>query len=122
MYGTVFGAALAAAAVLAALSIFAIGLFVVATVIVACVATYAWSRSVEGSRQGEGSVDDDEHRLGVRAGDDSARLTRSTRSSARALNRFDVAFFTESARGVIGAGGGASHAILGTLIITGVAT
>ena len=34
----------------------------------------------------------------------------------------DADFFTESARGVIGAGGGAAHAIVGTLVITGVAT
>ena len=27
---------------------------------------------------------------------------------SKGINRFDVAFFTESARGVIGAGGGAS--------------
>ena len=38
------------------------------------------------------------------------------------MARFDGAFFTESARGVVGAGGGAEHAIVGTLVITGVAT
>jgi phosphate transport system permease protein len=36
--------------------------------------------------------------------------------------RFDVTFFTETMRGVVGAGGGAKHAIIGTLIITGLAT
>ena len=41
---------------------------------------------------------------------------------SKGIARFDVAFFTESARNVIGAGGGASHAIVGTLVITGVAT
>ena len=41
---------------------------------------------------------------------------------SKGLARFDADFFTESARGVIGAGGGASHAIVGTLVITGVAT
>ncbi|OJX64512.1 MAG: phosphate ABC transporter, permease protein PstA [Micrococcales bacterium 73-13] len=35
--------------------------------------------------------------------------------------RFDVAFFTESMRNVVGEGGGALHAIVGTLIITGLA-
>ena len=40
----------------------------------------------------------------------------------RGTARFDGSFFTESARGVIGAGGGAQHAIVGTLVITGVAT
>jgi phosphate transport system permease protein len=39
----------------------------------------------------------------------------------RGTARFDSAFFTESARGVVGAGGGAEHAIIGTLVITGVA-
>lgn len=34
--------------------------------------------------------------------------------------RFDVAFFTETLRGVIGEGGGAAHAIIGTLIVTGI--
>jgi phosphate transport system permease protein len=42
--------------------------------------------------------------------------------ASRGAARFDVAFFTESARGVIGEGGGAAHAIVGTLVITGVAT
>ena len=40
----------------------------------------------------------------------------------RGLNRFDVAFFTETMRGVVGEGGGAYHAIVGTLIVTGLAT
>jgi phosphate transport system permease protein len=37
------------------------------------------------------------------------------------LARFDVAFFSESMRSVVGAGGGALHAITGTLLITGMA-
>ena len=41
---------------------------------------------------------------------------------ANGANRFDVAFFTQSLRGVVGAGGGALHAIVGTLEITAVAT
>jgi phosphate transport system permease protein len=40
----------------------------------------------------------------------------------RGLNRFDSTFFTETMRGVVGEGGGAYHAIVGTLIITGLAT
>ncbi len=39
----------------------------------------------------------------------------------RGAARFDGAFFTETMRGVAGAGGGAKHAIIGTLIITGLA-
>lgn len=41
---------------------------------------------------------------------------------ARGAARFDAAFFTESMRNVVGAGGGANHAIIGTLLITGLAT
>jgi phosphate transport system permease protein len=40
----------------------------------------------------------------------------------KGLARFDITFFTESARNVVGEGGGAVHAIWGTLIITGIAT
>lgn len=37
-------------------------------------------------------------------------------------SRFDLAFFSQSMRNVVGEGGGALHAIVGTLLITGVAT
>ena len=37
------------------------------------------------------------------------------------LPRFDIQFFSESQRNVVGAGGGALHAITGTLLITGMA-
>ena len=40
----------------------------------------------------------------------------------RGSNRFDWAFYTETMRGVVGEGGGAYHAIIGTLIITALAT
>jgi phosphate transport system permease protein len=41
---------------------------------------------------------------------------------SRGAARFDVDFFTLTMRNIVGAGGGARHAILGTLIITGLAT
>lgn len=41
---------------------------------------------------------------------------------ADGLRRFDPVFFTWSMRNVIGDGGGANHAITGTLIVTGIAT
>lgn len=37
-------------------------------------------------------------------------------------HRFDATFFTNSMRNVVGAGGGAVHAIIGTLWVTGIAT
>lgn len=40
----------------------------------------------------------------------------------RGLARFDVMFFTYSMRGILGEGGGAYHAIMGTLIVTGITT
>jgi phosphate transport system permease protein len=40
---------------------------------------------------------------------------------ANGLARFDVQFFTYSMRGVVGGGGGAYHAIVGTLLITAIA-
>ncbi|NLJ54539.1 MAG: phosphate ABC transporter permease PstA [Intrasporangiaceae bacterium] len=41
---------------------------------------------------------------------------------SKGLARFDAEFFTWSMRGVLGEGGGAYHAIMGTLIITGITT
>ena len=41
---------------------------------------------------------------------------------SRGLARFDVAYFNESMRGVTGAGGGAIHAVIGTVEITLAAT
>ncbi|MBX3100861.1 MAG: phosphate ABC transporter permease PstA [Salinibacterium sp.] len=38
------------------------------------------------------------------------------------LPRFDIVYFTESMRNVVGEGGGALHAIIGTLEMTGMAT
>ncbi|GAA1946566.1 phosphate ABC transporter permease PstA [Agromyces allii] len=38
------------------------------------------------------------------------------------LPRFDIQFFSESMRNVVGPGGGALHAIVGTLLVTGMAT
>ncbi len=40
---------------------------------------------------------------------------------SRGAERFDVMFFTETMRNVVGEGGGAKHAIIGTLIVTGLA-
>jgi phosphate transport system permease protein len=38
--------------------------------------------------------------------------------TAQGLSRFDLSFFNESMRNVIGAGGGALHAVIGTVLIT----
>lgn len=41
---------------------------------------------------------------------------------SKGLARFDVTFFTYSQAGIVGAGGGAFHALVGTLVVTGIAT
>ncbi len=40
----------------------------------------------------------------------------------RGWERFDSEFFSETMRSVVGSGGGGKHAIVGTLIVTGIAT
>jgi phosphate transport system permease protein len=95
--------------------------WVIVSVLVYCVAVYVVARLVEGKRAG---VD---------------RAMAAIVTSAFALvaaplvslvytvivegtNRFDGDFFSQTMRGVVGEGGGAYHAIVGTLIITGLAT
>ena len=99
---------------------FSVGLWVFLSAVVFAVATFATSRGVEGPRKA------------------TDRLVTITVSAAfllamiplvsvlwtvvgNGIARFDVAFFTESMRGVVGAGGGGLHAIQGTLIITALA-
>lgn len=41
---------------------------------------------------------------------------------SKGMGRFDLGFFSQSMRNVVGAGGGAVHAIYGTLYVTGLAT
>ena len=52
----------------------------------------------------------------------AARLGRLRHRRHRGLDRFDSQFFTEDVRNVVGAGGGGLHAIVGTLVITGLTT
>ncbi|MGI8623460.1 MAG: phosphate ABC transporter permease PstA [Solirubrobacteraceae bacterium] len=113
-------AAIIALALLAATDIGFAALLVGA---VACsgIGLYAWSRVVEGARtatnRGVTFLVSSAFALAI-APLASLLYTVVSRGAAR----FDYAFFTESSRNVVGAGGGASHAILGTLVITGLAT
>ncbi|SFC22971.1 phosphate ABC transporter permease PstA [Streptomyces aidingensis] len=81
---------------------------------------YLWSRRVEGSRKATDRV--------VTAIVTSAFLLALLPLVSvlitvvgKGLARFDATFFTNSMRGVVGEGGGVHHAIMGTLIITGLA-
>ncbi len=117
----VFGPAAAVAALLVALGAFSLVLLVLATMVVAMAVSYGWSRSVENSRRAKDRL------ITVAIGSAFALAMLPLLSLlytvvGKGLARFDGAFFSETARNVVGAGGGAEHAIVGTLIITGVAT
>lgn len=119
-YAVVLASAAAVAGVLLATGTFTIALLLVINTVVATVATYVWSRAVEGSRQ----ATDRAVTMAIVAAFALAVIPLFSllyEVIKRGAARFDWAFFTESARGVIGAGGGAEHAIVGTLVITGIA-
>jgi phosphate transport system permease protein len=120
-YGVAAGSLAFVAALLAATGRLGVVLLVVVAALVSAVILYSWSRTVEGSRRAT-------DRLATFSICAAFALAVTPLFSLlyqvvkRGVARFDGDFFTESARGVIGAGGGASHAIIGTLVITGCAT
>ncbi|MGH3775633.1 MAG: phosphate ABC transporter permease PstA [Pseudonocardiaceae bacterium] len=81
---------------------------------------YLWSRAVEGPRKAT-------DRLVTIVVSGAFLLALAPLVSVvltvlvNGLARFDSVFFTSSMSGVVGAGGGAYHAIVGTLVITGLA-
>ncbi len=116
-------AALAAVIAVALIALTDVGAVVVVlgTVLVTGALLWAWSRVVEGRRR----ATDRAVTFGVTAAFCVAvapLISVLYTVVSRGLERFDVEFFSESARNVVGAGGGAQHAIVGTLLITGFAT
>jgi phosphate transport system permease protein len=115
-----FAAAVAiSAAALAALGIFTIALTLVFSVFVASGGIYVVSRAVEGSRR----ATDRAVTIAIVAAFGLAMIPLASllyEVISRGIPGISLAFFTDDARGTIG-GGGAQHAIVGTLIITGVA-
>lgn len=81
---------------------------------------YTWSRAVEGSRRAT-------DRFVTTLVTSAFLLALAPLVSVvvtvleKGLVRFDAEFFTYSMRGIVGEGGGAYHAILGTLIVTALA-
>ncbi|HEY6637215.1 MAG TPA: phosphate ABC transporter permease PstA [Solirubrobacterales bacterium] len=121
LQAVVGGSALVALAILLATGSFTIVLFFIVTFVLALPTAYIWSRMAETRRQAADRL----VTLGIVAGFGVAvgpLISLLYEVIKRGVNRLDSAFFTESARGVIGPGGGAEHAIIGTLVITGVAT
>ena len=95
-------------------------LFLVATAVVYAVGMYVLSRVVEGRRKAT-------DRLVTIVVTSAFLVALAPLVSVvftvvkNGLARFDVEFFTYSMRGVVGEGGGAYHALMGTLIITSLA-
>ncbi|MGV1049056.1 MAG: phosphate ABC transporter permease PstA [Solirubrobacterales bacterium] len=111
-------AALSAAALLAA-GAFTVALMLLFAVIVACVAVYALSRAVEGPRR----AIDRAVTLAIASAFALAMIPLVSllyEVAKRGLPGLDWEFLTADARGVVN-GGGAAQALVGTLVITGVA-
>jgi phosphate transport system permease protein len=118
-YAVIAGAALFSGAVLAAFGSFSVALTLVFTVLVSLVVVYAWARAVEGARR---AADRTMTLLIVSAFGLALipLLSLMFEVLKRGLPGLDIEFLTTSARGFVG-GGGAAHALVGTLMITGVA-
>ena len=96
-------------------------LFVIATAVLTGVGIYGWSRAVEGRRK----ATDRGMTVLISCAFAVAVIPLASllwTVVSKGVARFDPEFFTETQRGVIGAGGGAAHAIVGTLVIAGAAT
>jgi phosphate transport system permease protein len=118
-YGTFAGSWVLVAAVEAALGIFTVALSLVFAVLVAAVVIYSWSRAVEGPRR----AFDRTMTLLIASAFALAMIPLASlifEVVKRGIPGLSLEFFTEDSRGKI-SGGGAAHAIVGTLVITGVA-
>jgi phosphate transport system permease protein len=118
-YAIFAGAAALAAAALLATGAFTVALMLVFAVPLAAIATYGWSRAVEGPRRAKDRV----VTLLIASAFALAMLPLISllyEVGKRGIPGLSLEFFTEDARGVIN-GGGAAQAVVGTLVITGVA-
>jgi phosphate transport system permease protein len=95
--------------------------WIVVTIVAYCLAIYVVARIVEGSRKAK-------NRLMTALVVSSFAIVAFPLVSVvwtvveNGLPRFDTTFFSETMRGVVGAGGGAQHAIVGTIIVTALCT
>ena len=115
-WGAFVGALVFCAAVEAALGWFTIALMLVFGALVAIVAIYAWSRAVEGRRRAK----DRAITMAIASAFGIAMaplISLLYEVVKRGVKGISWEFFTSDARGAV-TGGGAEHAIVGTLIIT----
>ncbi len=118
-YGVFGGSLVLSAAILAAGGSFSVGLTLLLTVILACLGIYIWSRVVEGGRR----AFDRTVTMLIASAFALAMIPLISllyEVAKRGLPGLDWEFLTADARGVVG-GGGAAQALVGTLVITGVA-
>lgn len=109
------------AAVLALLGAFSLAGSAVFGVVIFLITSYALSFAVEGRRRAANRL----ARYIIMGAFIIALIplvSLLVEVTSRGLARFDWSYFTMSKRNIVGAGGGASHAITGTLIVTGLAT
>lgn len=119
-WAAVAGAAAVVGGVLT-LTGFHVALFAVGTVAGSAVTLYGWSRAVEGARRATDRL----VAIVVTAAFALALVPLVSvivSTVSRGMARMDPQFFTYSMRGVVGAGGGIYHALMGTLTITGLTT
>ena len=115
-WGAFVGALVFCAAVEAALGWFTIALMLVFGVIVATIAIYAWSRAIEGTRRAK----DRAVTMAIASAFGIAMVPLISllyEVIKRGVKGISWEFFTSDARGAV-SGGGAEHAIVGTLVIT----
>jgi phosphate transport system permease protein len=118
-WGAIVGALIFCGAVEAALGWFTIALMLVFGALVGIVAIYAWSRAVEGKRRAK----DRAITMAIASAFGVAMaplISLLYEVISRGVKGISWEFFTSDARGVVN-GGGAEHAIVGTLVITAVA-
>ncbi len=115
-WGALLGSLVFVGAVEAALGWFTIALMLVFGVLVAIVAIYSWSRVVENGRRAKDRAITMAiaAAFGISMAPLISLLYEVIKRGARGIN---LDFFTTTGRGAI-SGGGAEHAIVGTLIIT----
>ena len=119
-WGVPGASAAVTAAVLLATGAFTIALTLVSGTVLSALVLYVWSRAVEGPRRALDRM----MTLWIAAAFGLAMIPLFSlifEVAKRGIPGLSLEFFTSDARGVVG-GGGAAHAIVGTLVITAVAS
>jgi phosphate transport system permease protein len=114
----VYGSAALIAVILSLVTDWNVALLAIVAAAAAGVVMYAWARSVEGARRAKDKVVTllVFSAFGVAV---TPLVSLVYTVVDRGIVRFDGEFFTSDMRNVVGAGGGIYHALVGTIVITG---